>query len=343
MKLQFAQPSSAVPTNAGRGPSAAGLRRLGRIALLTGALAGTGTTRAAESPPAGAPLVRFGFSRTMFNDVNENDARASLRVYVNLLVARTDAIAAQPDAQIFEDQRALNAALRNGEVDIVSASVREILAIPDQLVSAPYMLARFGKTTGTEYALLVRGDGGITSLAELKGRRILILTGARSSLALTWLEVLLGKQHLASPEKLLAEIKLVAKPSQAALPVFFGQMDACIISRESLALLAEMNPQVAVQLRPLAMSPPVVPVLTAFRRTFDATQREMIAMEATRIHTHAIGRQMLTIFQGDRVEMLADAELETTRQLLADHARLRTAGQESPASPPLSTPSPNVR
>jgi len=113
--------------------------------------------------------------------------------------------------------------------------------------------------------------------------------------------------------------------------------DACVITRQGFALMGELNPQVTKQLRVLATSPQLVPHMTCFRAGFDPSLKEQIFATLTEANTSTAGKQLMTIFQCDRVEERPLSRLESTRELVAACARLRskTGGPESSQNPPI--------
>ena len=293
------------------------------------ALALPASALVAQSETSSQSPIRFGFSRSMFREVNESDARASLKVYAGV-IARERNLTTDPDPLLYEGSAEIVGSLRQGTVDIVAGPSAELLPLPAGLVTGPYLLSIFATGPGVEYLLLTHVDSGIATLADLKGRRVAVLNSVRGSLATCWLDVLLGARGLGLTRQFLRDLRLVAKPSLAVLPVFFRQLDACVITRESFAIAVEMNPQVGRQLRILATSPLVVPTVTCFRQRFDPKIRARVVDALASIQTSVAGQQMLTIFQAEKVEARDDSDLITTRQLLADHARLTAATEGMP-------------
>jgi len=278
--------------------------------------------------------VRFCMSSQLFREVNENDARASVIAYAKQL-AESRELVADTNPRIFTGAAELTQLLKREQVDLISMPVQEFLALDENLVTGPFLISIVNGSEFEEYVLLVRADSGVHALSDLKGGRVLVLDSMQGALAGPWLEELLGKQTLAPPETFFSSVTRPLKVSQAVLPVFFHQGEACAVTHHGFALMGELNPQVTNQLRVLAISPPLVPQVTCFRAGFDPSLKEKIVAATTEANSSAAGRQLMTIFQCDRVEVRPLSRLHSTRELLAACARLHsgTGGPES-APPP---------
>jgi hypothetical protein len=73
--------------------------------------------------------------------------------------------------------------------------------------------------------------------------------------ALLWLDTQLLRQQLPPSHSFFRSVKLVENASQAVLPVFFRQADACLLPRWSYDTMVELNPQVKEQTTILVHSP----------------------------------------------------------------------------------------
>ncbi len=267
------------------------------------------------------PDARFGLSIRMFREVNENDGRMSVRAYTKQ-IAESRGIVADPNPRVFSGVPELTKLLISGAVDIVVLPTQEFLALEQNLVAEPLLIRIINGVDYQEYILLARFDGGINALSDLKGRRVSVLDNLQGDLAGTWLEVLLGQQTLAPSGSFFSSVTRPIKVSQTVLPVFFHQSDACVVTRQGFALMGELNPQITSQLRILAISPQLVSAVTCFRAGFESSLKEKFVAAMTTAHTTPAGRQLMTIFQCDRTEVRPLSRLQSTRELLATHARL---------------------
>lgn len=299
--------------------------RLLCLAIVLGALSLSSGAPPAEPTPK--LHARMGYTRALLRYANENDFRGAMRVYAKV-VADNFRITTPAEPRIIESSHELESALRNGEIDVAAGLTSEILAVPPELLASPFFGSFEDAEAGVEYVLLVHEASRLRNLADLAQRTLIVLDNNDAALAAAWLENLCRTASLPPPSELLREITLARKPSQAALPVFFQKADACIITRASLSTLAELNPQLRNRLRVIAVSPRLVPVLTSLRADLPAELHERISTAITQVDSVPAGRQVLLLFQSERVRPLGESALTATRELLATQAR--------PARPPVS-------
>jgi len=281
----------------------------------------------AADPNVDHPQVRLAFSVRTFSDVNQVDAMASVRAYAESLARERD-IPVAPNPRIIKGVDAIIQEMRSRRVDLVSLPVPEFLAIPPDLIGQPLLGSTITGTLTEEFVLLVHRESKIHTVADLGGRTLIQLTSPRASLAPFWLDALFAEKGLGLPEDVLARITKVAKASHVVLPVFFGQVDACVVTRKVFSLSQELNPQLGTDLRVLETSPPYVTHLTCFHAEIDPLLKAQCVRALEGLSNTVAGPQLMNIFQSDRVVELPPSLLESARELMTRHAAL-----SSPATP----------
>jgi phosphonate transport system substrate-binding protein len=280
--------------------------------------------------------VRFGFSRSMFLDTNENDTRAALKLHAAIIGASNNVVVSDSPG-VFNNAAEIAEALARGSVDVVTTPAQDYPALPRELLSPRLLAAYVGDTYTEEYILFVRNDSGINTLADLRGRRLVVHNSLRGCLAPLWLDVLLAREGLETPANFFSRVRFANKPVRALLPVFFRQEEACVITRRSYNIMCELNPQLLKQLRALASSPQYIPQITCFRASLSPEIIDRIVRGSIATQNTVTGQQMLTIFQCDRITEVTSAELEGVIELIADQTRLRAETSVSAVKPePLS-------
>jgi ABC-type phosphate/phosphonate transport system substrate-binding protein len=159
-------------------------------------------------------------------------------------------------------------------------------------------------------------------LADLGGRSLLIQDHSRACLAPFWLDTLLLRQGLKPAAQLADRIKRPGKLAQVVLPVFFRQVDACVVARSGFNAMVDLNPQVGRQLKIIAASPAVVPTVLCFRADFNASYKKALLEGLRTLNATPAGQQVLTIFHIARIDQQPVAALDSALELLTNYGRL---------------------
>lgn len=282
----------------------------------------------AGGPPAGdAAPFRIAFSSRMFADINENDARAAVKAW-SLAVATERNLPVDPSATI-GPVGILSNLLAAGQVDAIGLPVDEFLTLNKTLAFQPLFVGVQGDSTMDEYLLLVRNESITRTVVDLRAKSLLIFEHPRTCLAIPWLDALLARDGFQRTEQFFNPVMRKTKLSAAALPVFFGTADACLVTRYGFDTLVELNPQVGKRLRILAHSPKLVPTVLAVRARYESPIRGQVLAAMRDLHQTAGGQQVLTVFQISRLEEHPPACLENAAALVDEYARL----QPAPAPP----------
>jgi phosphonate transport system substrate-binding protein len=275
-----------------------------------------------NSPSTNLEPIRFAFSSRMFTDVNENDARASVEAWA-LAIARERQVPMSTEPVILSDAAQLKQDLLNASIDGAAVTTEEYLSLGPELQSTNLFMSCIGGQFTEEYLLLVRADSGISDLGGLHGRKIILFDNPRASLAPLWLEVILSEKNLGTPADCFGQVLKAQKLVKVVLPVFFRQQDACIVTRRGFDTMCELNPQVRSQLRVVATSPMLVPAVGFIRRTYVSPLRDMMLAALNGLEKSAAGTQVLTLFQSDQLREAPATILNSARDLLEAHRRLK--------------------
>lgn len=277
-------------------------------------------------------LFRIGFSKAAFGEVNENDAIAAIRAWAQSLV-QDRGIPTDPRPRIFHGAQEMAAELSAKSIDCLNMTTPEFAEVRELIAADQVVAAVTDDSITEEYVLVVHGAGGISDVKDLQGRTLGMLNSARTSLAQAWLDTLLAQAVGRPSARFLRQIATDNKISKVVLPVFFRQRDACVVTRRGFDTMVELNPQIGQQLKFLAVSPPVVPLIFGWRAGYDSPVRARVQMEIADWHTIPAGRQILTLFQVDSLKLIPVASLESSLELLAAHRRVLAESGSGPAAP----------
>lgn len=277
--------------------------------------------------PTTAPF-RIGFSSSMFTDVNENDARASVKAW-GQTVAREQGIPTDPEPMILKDPAALLQALRSHRVDVVGITMLDFGALRHEVRFGPVFVNYNSGRTTEEYVLLASRDSRIETVSDLRGRHVAFHTNPRLCLAPLWLDTLLVQKGFPPSAGFLGGITQNSKLARVVLPVFFHQCDACVVTRSGFNTMNELNPQVGKQLKIIATSTDMVPCAFAFRADYDSPLKEQVFAGIRDLHKTPAGQQILTIFHSEKIEDQPAACLDSALELMATYTRLCGATNQS--------------
>jgi ABC-type phosphate/phosphonate transport system substrate-binding protein len=261
---------------------------------------------------------RLGFSRSLFTDVNDTDAKAAIKAWAQTVATERD-INMDPSAHLFDRLPDMVSAMKQGKVDAMSVVLQEYAALAREVELGPWFVTKTSGALHEEYVLLAHRDSGISGLEALRGKRLSLHYAARTCLASDWLDFLLSENGYApSTDGFFGETRRVPKVSTAVLPVFFRKSDACLVAKSSFETLCELNPQLGRKLHALCTSPRLVPAVMCFRKGFESREKDRLLTALRELHTTPAGEQVLTIFMAQSLEQVDTKPLEKTAAFLTN-------------------------
>jgi phosphonate transport system substrate-binding protein len=271
------------------------------------------TTRTAASSP------RMAISDKVVYGVNLNDARAAMMVWTREIMKTID-INVAVNQEIVKPSDQLLAAIRGGTVDLFCLTAQEHRQVAQYVDTSRIIADDYG---GDELLLVVREGSGIVNLAGLRGRSVILQESPSTGLAEPWLTVSLWREGLESPAQSLSRMTRNTKLSQVVLPVFFGQADACVVTRRGLNTMFELNPQLSQKLKILLASPRMVSAFFARRKDFPAYLKKPLFDRLIELKSSPATRQILTLFQSSGFAAFDADCLRPANSLLEAYERRR--------------------
>ncbi len=272
----------------------------------------------AELPP-----VAIGFYLPVVRDLPRKDVEVSLRFWVEEL-ARSLGLSYQP-VQMYDDLGSLKRDMASGKVNyLVTTAIGAVQHFaPDELADG---FSGY-KNVPDHLLLLVRRDAGISTPADLAGKRIALMEG--DELSDLYLETLLLKAWGKPDWKRLGPITREQRSGKLAHRLFFGQADAALIYRNGYEAALALNPQLGQRLQVLndfsfRMRSPHIGLFSA---QVSPEHREAITQATMRLNQTARGRQVLQIYQADDLVRTTLNELVPFRELIETHRKLLARSQ----------------
>lgn len=273
---------------------------------------------------AGAdPPLRLAISDRIIRGVNMNDARAAMTLWGQEIV-HSAGFEVVRDQDWVLPSATLLASLRAGKMDLVCITVEEFLQVRDTVESADVITDERG---GQELLVVVRRDAKLNSMADLRGRSLIVLDTASTILADAWLGTELHRAGLPAAVRHFSRITRQIKPAQVVLPVYFNQADAAIVPREVFNTMTEMNPQLGSAVKIIVTSPKLVTTFFTTRRSVLPATRNRIYERVLASRTDTANRQVLTLFRSRGYARCTAACLQPTIELLERFHRLDPAAR----------------
>lgn len=265
--------------------------------------------------------VRLALSESVVGDVNVNDARAAMKVWISMITKELNVVI---DPKLFSTTQEIHDRMRKGELDAVALNILEYRQIAE-LFDSSQVVAAGGPAGLEQYVIVTKLSAGYRQVGELKGKRFCTLKSPRMCLAADWLSTILDEVHRGPAEQFFSSMSVDSKFSRVVLPVFFGQADACLTSKRGFETMCELNPQVARDLKVIASSPAMVLSFYVFRRNYHGPSRQKVIKAISGLRNTTAGQQLATLFQFDELTLRDASCLAPGLAILdaADRARDR--------------------
>jgi ABC-type phosphate/phosphonate transport system substrate-binding protein len=295
------------------------------VGLLSAALVGWVEAQV----PTPVPL-RLVFTRAANTYGNDADVQAAIGKWTEVI--GTNIEPGRPIVHWLTDgAEGLVEAFARRDADFGALSPLEFLDAGARLQADPFVTYQANGEVEVSYVLVA--GSGIRPIADLRGKRALLhMPSPSPHPARLWLDVELreaGLEGLAG----LAEAREVYKPSQALLPVFFGQADVALLPRSSYDTSCELNPDLGRTLHVVAASPPFVKILVVVARRHGPEARARWRERLKRAIETPGARQLFTIF---RIESFVPCTLENlanVQRVLERREALERAERQRAKSP----------
>ncbi len=264
--------------------------------------------------------IFVGYSVEGMTDVDPKDAEAALRVWAKEIGAN---LGFDVEITLYQSVDNLIRDFSNRKLDFVSMQTLDFLKYTPQINIKPDLAVYRDGKIFIHYVVLVAAGSKHQSLETLKNSSLAMLK--TNHLGKLYLDTQLLKSGHAESDRFFQSIREKTKESQALLDVFFGQAQACIVTERTYRIMAELNPQISRKLRVISQSPDFIDVVGFFSPHIapSAKQKALRAMQGE-IKSFERGRQIMLLFNVENMGIVHDAQLDNVRDLLAEHARLKS-------------------
>jgi ABC-type phosphate/phosphonate transport system substrate-binding protein len=265
--------------------------------------------------------VVVGIPSSHFNAYDVKDIKPALDIWsraINKKLGKDYSVR----TEIFTDMKKLAAEVKNGTIDVSVMFTHEFMEIRDHVPLEPvYTGLRNGSIFET-YAIFINKDKKITSLGDLKNKKLMVCT-ASGEIPLIWLDTRLMKKGLGESRNFISSIEKTNKPNQAVLSTYFGQADGCVITLGSYATISELNPNIGKKLLLLETSHQLLNYVLCMRRGCDEEVRKDFKRVMLEINEDVESKQIFTIFRIEKIVPFVPSYFDSTVALLKEYRSLR--------------------
>jgi ABC-type phosphate/phosphonate transport system substrate-binding protein len=252
--------------------------------------------------------------------VNTEDARMALEMLMrNIVVRHGKQFRVRLDFLMDFGQAAdkINA----DRYDLVVLPGLDYLQIKSKVALTPRLVLSKVEKPTEPLVLVTQHNETLETLSKKDPRILIIDVGRAGESAKLWLDTVLLEAGLGPSHQFFTEIRRSQKPSRSILPVFFGQVDACVVPESALNVMNELNPQIGRQVRILKRSENLVNLLLCATSWADQEDVEMVVAEGIDAFHDPKSRQALTMVQMNRFYPFQPEHMAATANLYKRHQR----------------------
>jgi hypothetical protein len=173
---------------------------------------------------------------------------------------------------------------------------------------------------------------------------VLVDRGGCGELVYRWLDCQIVPETGETRRENLADFRTATSADEAILAVYFGTVDACVVSKESCAEVMHYNPRgLAAKLEVVRTSPPLLRhVIACPSRMEKARRAELIRNTAGVHHVQGMDDWVLSPPRKDDFKTLESLQNDWNRYSGELKGRPKPEPVRPPASPPSAAPVPAV-
>jgi hypothetical protein len=199
--------------------------------------------------------------------------------------------------------------------DLVILPALDYLQLRDKVTLDPKLVLSRGEAPTEALVLVTQRDETFETLAKKNSRVLMLEMGRGGEGAKMWLDTVLLEAHLGSTQQFFTEIRRSPKASRSILPVFFGQVAACVVPEGALMVMNELNPQMEQRVRILKRSQDLVALLLCTTPRAEREVIDLVVNGSVQAMNDPRSRQALTMVQLNRFYLFKPEYLMATENL----------------------------
>lgn len=282
------------------------------------------TMPAAAEPGDDLPKVlRAGFLARVFIDVDYRDTKAATELIARE-ISHNLGLSETPRIIVYPNLKSMTDAVRRGDVDMATLPSIDYLRVRDTGLLVPAVVGSHNNGRGSRFVLIARHDSGMRSVADLRGKTILLLPEHKHEASTIWLDILIMKEAKTQRRNFFSREKESSRVSLSIMGVFFRQVDAAVVTRAAYDTSKLLNPQLERELIVIRESNDLADGVTCFSAAISAKSRDSLLKAILKVNETARGRQLYTIFHTSGTTPFKLSNLAGLEHLLRERDLLAT-------------------
>ena len=269
-------------------------------------------------------ILKFGILKNTFSGKNAYDAKAAFEIWTKNYIKENKEINVSVETVIYENISEVKKALQNDEVQFIHINTIDFLKFFSDGMLTCFLINSTGFSNNEtspldKLVLLVSKRSGIKKISDLQNKKITIQSGKWADIPVIWLSTLLSSENIKINEK---TIQRYDKSSQAVYRVYFKQNDACIVSENAYKTIIELNPNIGSEITSIASSDKLLPFIFCHTKSADPEIIDIIKKSVANFDKSNYGKQILTLFQTDKIMLFENKFIENTRKLYEKYRKI---------------------
>jgi len=228
--------------------------------------------------------------------------------------------------KIFDTDDELAEMVKEGKVDAIFSNILKINLLRKYLNFNATYAVQIGPVLRSRYYLLVQKDSGITSVQQLRNKKINIPNGHAAGEL--FLDVLLLQQNLPVKETFFAQIKHSKESNSAVVNLFFNKADAALVTDFTFDMAKELNPQVGKKLEILSSSDPMVNIVVAYHKDFPQSRIDDFEPNIWNMHKRPEVLQIMERFRYQGLKRLSERDIKKIQLMSEEYLKLTTNNKQ---------------
>ena len=274
-----------------------------------------------ENVPGTLKEIRFGALSDIYPNISKKDGHMTLELLMQKAMVKKS-YPYSVKLVFIDPEPALPEAIQRGGYHFVTLSSVDYYKNRNAVHLEPILIPSKSGKPVENLLLLVGKDQTLSTILDKEERYLIMEGGAIGDLSKIWLDTLLLGRGLPDSTQFFTKIRNVKKPGRAVLPVFFNQADACVVTKDALESIEELNPQIGRQLKSLYQSEGLVRFMICATRGPTRKDINTLIKETINMARNPDIRQTMTVIQMKGFLKITPDDLAATEKLILHHAKI---------------------